>query len=201
MAASLVDGASTGLMQPDNSATRPRRVPSAGIDFADAVDRRCRPAARRQAQHRRHPVQAEQIEHRRQRLRDQPGASASRNSAGSTSTRASSAAHDAVGQRALVRLLDVLAGVIDQMHVVHARRAGGHAGEARQATVDVLDHLARCWPVVFEHLLDQVDAPARANRVRRQAAHKSGRSRCRNRNARRRAEFSPRLRPADRPVA
>jgi len=30
MAASMVEGASTGLMHPDNSATRPRRVPSAG---------------------------------------------------------------------------------------------------------------------------------------------------------------------------
>ena len=47
------------------------------------------------------------------------------------------------------------------MHVVHARRARGHAGEARQAAVDVLDHLGGRRPVVLQHVLDQVDAPAR----------------------------------------
>ena len=78
------------------------------------------------------------------------------------STRASSARNSAVEQRALVGLLDVLAGVIDQMHVMHAGRTGGHAGEARQAAVDMLDHFARGRPLVLEHVLDQIDAPARA---------------------------------------
>ena len=77
------------------------------------------------------------------------------------------------------------------MHVVHAGRAGRHAGEAGEAAVDVLDDLGRSRPVVLQHVLDQVDAPARANRARRRAAHRSGRSRCRSRNARRRAGSCP----------
>ena len=48
---------------------------------------------------------------------------------------------------------------------------------------------ARRRPLVLQHVLDQVDAAARANRAHRRAAHRSGRSRCRSRNARRRAEF------------
>ena len=63
--------------------------------------------------------------------------------------------------RALVGFFDVLARMIDQVHVVHAGRTGGHAGKARQAAVDMLDHFACRRPVLFEHLLDQVDAPAR----------------------------------------
>ena len=45
--------------------------------------------------------------------------------------------------------------------------------------------------VLLQHLLDQVDAPARADRARRRAAHRSGRWRCRSRNARRRAGSFP----------
>ena len=48
------------------------------------------------------------------------------------------------------------------MHVVHARRTGGHAGETGEAAVDVLDHLPGRRPVLFQHLLDEVDPPARA---------------------------------------
>src|SRR6185295_9413872 len=47
------------------------------------------------------------------------------------------------------------------MHVMHARRTGGHAGEAGQAAVDMLDHLRGRRLVLFQHLLDQIDAPAR----------------------------------------
>ena len=63
--------------------------------------------------------------------------------------------------RTLVGLFDVLPRVVDQMHVVHTGGTGGHAGEARQATIDMLDHLSRGRLVLFQHLLDQVDAPAR----------------------------------------
>ena len=69
--------------------------------------------------------------------------------------------HQPVEQRPRVGFLDMRAGVIDQMHVVHARRAGRHAGEARQAAVDVRDDLGGRRRVVLQHLLDQVDAPAR----------------------------------------
>src|SRR3982075_609168 len=48
------------------------------------------------------------------------------------------------------------------MHVVHTRRTGGHAGEAGETAVDVLDHLLRRRPVLFQHLLDEIDPAARA---------------------------------------
>ena len=53
------------------------------------------------------------------------------------------------------------AGVVDQVHVVDARRAGRHAGEARQAAVDMRDDLGVGRPAVLQHVLDQVDAAAR----------------------------------------
>ena len=46
-------------------------------------------------------------------------------------------------ERPPVGLLDMDAGLVDQMHVVDARGAGGHAGEAGQAAVDVGDDLRR----------------------------------------------------------
>ena len=87
--------------------------------------------------------------------------------------------------------LDIGAGMIDEVHVMHARRTGGHAGEAGEAAVDVLDHLRRRRLAALQHVLDQVDAPARANRARRRAADRSGRWRCRSRNARRSGGSSP----------
>ena len=65
-------------------------------------------------------------------------------------------------QRPRIVPLDPDPRLIDQVHVVHARRTGGHAGEAGQAAVDMLDHLRRRRLVLFQHLLDQVDPPARA---------------------------------------
>src|SRR3546814_20081578 len=59
-------------------------------------------------------------------------------------------------------LLDMLPGVVDQMHVVDARRAGGHAGEARQAAVEMLGDRGRRRPVVLPHLLDLGYPSARA---------------------------------------
>src|SRR6478609_7491044 len=47
----------------------------------------------------------------------------------------------AIAKRARVSPFDVVAGVIDKVHVMHARGAGGHAGQARQATVDMLHDL------------------------------------------------------------
>ena len=67
-----------------------------------------------------------------------------------------------VEQRPPVGLLDMGAGMVDQMHVVHARRAGRHAGEAGQAAVDMGDDLLVGRPAVLQHVLDQVDAAARA---------------------------------------
>ncbi len=75
-----------------------------------------------------------------------------------------------VGERALVGLLDVGARMVDQVHVVDAGRAGRHAGEAGQAAVDMPDDLLVGRTIVFQHVLDQIDAAARLNRARRQAA-------------------------------
>ena len=69
--------------------------------------------------------------------------------------------HQPVEQRPRVGFLDMRAGVIDQMHVVHARGARRHAGEAREAAVDVRDDLGGRRRIVLQHLLDQVDAAAR----------------------------------------
>src|SRR3546814_5135327 len=52
--------------------------------------------------------------------------------------------------------------MIDQMHIVHARGAGRHARQARQAAVDMLDDLSSGFTLVLEHVLHQVNAPARA---------------------------------------
>ena len=54
------------------------------------------------------------------------------------------------------------AGVVDQVHVMHARGTCGHAGKTAEATIDVLDHLGRGRPVFLEHLFHEVDAPAGA---------------------------------------
>ena len=81
---------------------------------------------------------------------------------GRGSTVASSAAQQTVRPGPGIGLFDVAAGVIDQMHVVHAGRTRRHAGEAGQAAVDVGDHALRRRPGVLEHVLDQVDAAARA---------------------------------------
>src|SRR5579885_2279246 len=50
---------------------------------------------------------------------------------------------------------------VDQMHVVHARRAGRHAREAGKAPVDMLNGNGVGRPLLFEHILDEVDSPAR----------------------------------------
>ncbi len=88
--------------------------------------------------------------------------SAARSRPGLVSTRASSAPQQPLAQRPAVMLLDVAATVIDQVHVIDAGRAGRHARQARQAAVDVLDRFRRDLPALFEHVLDQVDAAARA---------------------------------------
>ncbi len=63
------------------------------------------------------------------------------------------------------------------MHVVHARRAGRHAGQARKAAVDMLDHLRRGRAVLLQHLLDEIDPAARAiELVAKQHVGRTGRS-------------------------
>jgi hypothetical protein len=81
---------------------------------------------------------------------------------------------------------------------VHARGAGGHAGEARQAAVDVLDGLLVRRPAVLQHVLDQVDPPARA--VELVAQHLVGRA-GRGAEAAMHAGAQDLVRPRDRRVA
>ena len=52
--------------------------------------------------------------------------------------------------------------MVDQMHVVDARRAGRHAGQAGQAAVDMGDGLLVGRAAVFQHVLDEINPPARA---------------------------------------
>ncbi len=71
-------------------------------------------------------------------------------------------AGETLPEAALAGLLDVRAGVIDEVHVVDAAGTGGHAREAGEAAVDVALDLGAGRAVVLEHLLHQVDAAARA---------------------------------------
>ncbi|ENT76674.1 hypothetical protein H712_02379 [Brucella ovis IntaBari-2009-88-4] len=54
------------------------------------------------------------------------------------------------------------AGMIDQMHIIDAGRACGHAGQAREAAVHMAHDLLIRRAAVFQHVLDEIDAPARA---------------------------------------
>ena len=74
----------------------------------------------------------------------------------------------------LVILFDIGPGVIDEMHVMHARRAGRHASEAGQAAVDMLDRLLVRHALVLEHVLDEIDPPTR--RIELVAQHLVGRA-------------------------
>src|SRR3984893_15395 len=53
------------------------------------------------------------------------------------------------------------AGVINQVHVVHAGGTGGHAGKTGKEAIDVPNDFGSRRPAALKHVLDQVDAPAR----------------------------------------
>ena len=59
-----------------------------------------------------------------------------------------------------VGLLDMGAGMVDEVHVVHARGTRRHAGQAGQAAIDMQRDLGRGRPVILQHVLDEVDASA-----------------------------------------
>ncbi len=67
----------------------------------------------------------------------------------------------ALNGRAAPLRFDAAPGEIDEMHIVDAARTGGHAGEAREAAVDMVGRRRRHL-ALLEHLLHQVDAAARA---------------------------------------
>ena len=70
-------------------------------------------------------------------------------------------AQSTVRQGALVGLFNIGACMINEMHVMHARRTSRHAREAGQATVDMLHHFGRSGFAVLQHVFDEIDAPAR----------------------------------------
>ena len=168
--ASLTSGARTCWPQPGMSATRLRRSPAAGKVCGRSTDDG--PASRSGT--------ASSIAFSRRRKVAPPGSAlaAGSSAASGLASRPSTmaqrnkrrprhqpgehAAQEAVGQRARVARLDVMPAVIDQVHVVHARRAGRHAGQARQAAIDVPDLGLARRAIALEHRLDEVDASARA---------------------------------------
>ena len=68
----------------------------------------------------------------------------------------------AFAQGAAVCPFNMGAADVDQMHVMHPRRAGRHATEAGQATVDMRDHRRRRGAVFLQHVLDLVNPAAGA---------------------------------------
>jgi hypothetical protein len=70
-------------------------------------------------------------------------------------------AHGALRWRTRNALLDDPAADVDQTAIVDTGRAGGFTVSASQTSIEVLLRLAG-WGVPFQHLLDQVNASARA---------------------------------------
>jgi hypothetical protein len=58
-------------------------------------------------------------------------------------------------------LLDMAASAIDEMRIVDLDGTGGHARQAREAAIEVMDRLRIGRPASLQHGTDQVDAPAR----------------------------------------
>ncbi len=115
----------------------------------------------RQAQHGGKPLEPDRLEQRRERLGEPRRMKREPEALRIGHQLGEQRAQQALAERAPVGLLDMGAGMIDEVHVVDAGRAGRHAGEARQAAIDMLGDLGRRRPVVLQHVLDEVDAPAR----------------------------------------
>ena len=62
----------------------------------------------------------------------------------------------------LIGLLDIGPRMIHQMHIVHTRGACGHTGQTRQAAINMFDCLFIRSPLVFQHVLNEIDPAARA---------------------------------------
>jgi len=60
-----------------------------------------------------------------------------------------------------IGFFDMLPRMIDQVHVMNAGRACGHASKTGQTPVDMFDRLLIRGPVVFQHVLDQIDPAPR----------------------------------------
>ena len=166
----LVDGGRQHRLRATGKKRDAALLPGGGRGFLRCEDRGAghvaarRGAGRRQRQKRRQPTPArpQMPQHRRQRLCPEGGGHGGAEPAGMGQHEGQHAPQRPVGRRAAIGLLDIAAGVIDQVHVVHAGGARRHAGQAREAAVDVLDRAGIGRAVVFQHVLDQVDAAARA---------------------------------------
>ena len=64
--------------------------------------------------------------------------------------------------RPVIGILNMHAGLINKMHVIDTRGTRRHAGQARQAAVNVFDRFNCCRLILLKHVLDEVNAAARA---------------------------------------
>ena len=172
--ASLMPGSSTGWAQPVSMATRPRALALGGdgcraVDIGDAAGT----AARRQRQHRRQRLRAPAARSNRP-AKGWPSRASLQRQRGSGRDRAARrparARMQPVGQRR--------AGRSPRYGRGHGRRGAcssrptGRSScrtrQDRQRSICVTtSRVGR--PAVLQHVLDQVDAPARADRARRRA--------------------------------
>ena len=71
------------------------------------------------------------------------------------------AAQQALRQGAVIGLLDMPAGMIDEVHVVHPGGAGCHAAQAGEAAINMAGLQLGGGAAILQHVLDEVDAAAR----------------------------------------
>ena len=199
--AALISGARTGWTQPVSMMTRPQRSASAGktrICSAAAPSPLTRGAMSSMAAKGFNAGRSRSRGANRPRQAGQPQRSVEPVGIGQHSRERCT--EQAFQQRPAIGLLDVRAGVVHQMHVVDTRRAGGHAGEAGEAAVDMLDHLGRGRLAALQHLLDEVNAASWAVELVAKQHVGRDRSRCRSRNGRSSSRWRSRPGHRDRPA-
>ena len=156
--AALISGSRTDCAHPPKIATCRSKV-----CFGASCGRAAGQAAcRHELQHRLKPLSAGQTCHQRRKRAPQSSQHQCRaEPARIGQDRRQDPPQCPVMPGARIGLFDVRAGVIDKVHIVHARRARRHARKARQAPVHMLDHLGIGRFAVLQHVLDHVDAAPR----------------------------------------
>ena len=161
MAARLIGGRQHLLdaAEHDGHALRLRRLGiEGGFRLQDLQLQRVR---RHERQRRGNAAEAHLGEHVAERLGEPADAQHEAEAVGVRQHAAQEPARRALLGGAVAALLDAHAGEIDQMHIVDVARAGGHAAEAGEAAVEVMNRRRRDV-AALEHLLHEVDAAARA---------------------------------------
>ena len=131
---------------------------------------------RDEAQQRRQRVQLERLESRAKGTHDPPKRQRPVQVAGSGQDMGDRPPQEPLEQGPPVVFLYVGAAVVDQLGVVDAGRAGGDAGQARQAAVDVGHRLLRRGAARLQHGLDQLDpAPRTVTLIAQQDIGRTGR--------------------------